>query len=259
MASERDRLVTARLAEEAMGGPYSPSARVGWDTIERRVRLGAPLVVVAPNGSNVVSYLARAHITGPRARMPFVVVDGAKTSEHDALRWADATQSPLALAERGLLVIADAARLPRSVQQLIADALAQRRAPWEGAGPLDVSLALTTAGAARTMHDDLDLALVARLGDALAELVLWPHLRERGEDLRSLVLAGLAREGVRTRGAPLGIEDAAFEDLSNYEYPGEDAELASIVKRLSLVASGDVVTRGDVRSLGLGPETPAGR
>lgn len=251
MASERDRLVTARLAEEAMGGPYSPSARVAFDAIERRVRLGAPLVVVAPNGSLALSYLARAHLAGPRGTMPFVVVDGAKTGEHDAARWANASDSPLALAERGVLVVADAARLPEAVQQLLGDALAQRRAPWEGAGALDVSLQLLSAGDKANVRAALDPALAARLDDALTHLVEWPHLRERGEDLRSLVLAGLAREGVRTRGAPLGIEDAAFEELANYAYPGEDAELGSIVRRLALAAKGDVVTLGDVRSLGL--------
>jgi hypothetical protein len=252
MASERDLLVTARLAEEAMGGPYAPSARVAFDTIERRVRLGAPLVVVAPSGSSVVSYLARAHLAGPRSAMPFVVVDGAKASEHDVARWANASQSPLALAERGVLVIADAARLPNAVQQLLADALAQRRAPWEGAGTLDVTLALLTAGDRGSVRAELDPALAARLDDALIDLVEWPHLRERGEDLRSLVLAGLAREGVRMRGAPLGIEDAAFEELANHAYPGEDAELGSIVRRLARVATGNVVTAGDVRTLGLG-------
>jgi DNA-binding NtrC family response regulator len=252
MAGERDLLVTARLAEEAMGGPYAPSARVAFDTIERRVRLGAPLVVVAPSGSSVVSYLARAHLAGPRSAMPFVVVDGAKASEHDVARWSNASQSPLALAERGVLVIADAARWPNAVQQLLADALAQRRAPWEGAGTLDVTLALLTAGDRGSVRAELDPALAARLDDALIDLVEWPHLRERGEDLRSLVLAGLAREGVRMRGAPLGIEDAAFEELANHAYPGEDAELGSIVRRLARVATGNVVTAGDVRTLGLG-------
>jgi hypothetical protein len=255
MASERDRLVTSRLAEDAAGGPYAPQARVALEAIERRVRLGAPVVVVAPNGSAVVSYLARAHLAGPRATMPFIVVDGAKVAEHDVARWASPSRSPLALAERGLLVIEDGARLPLAVQQLLADALAQRRAPWEGAESLDVMLALTTAGAPEDVRRALDVALAARLDDPLADLVLWPHLRDRGEDLRSLVLAGLAREGMRLRGAPLGIEDAAFEELANYAYPGEDAELRSITQRLARVADGDVVRAGDVRGLGLTPGT----
>jgi hypothetical protein len=264
-AGARSELATARLAEEAMGGPYAPSARVAFDVIERRVRLGAPLVVVAPNGSAVVAYLARAHLAGPRRQMPFVVVDGAKHAEHDVARWSDASRSPLALADRGLLVIEDAARLPTEVQQLLGDALAQRRAPWEGAGTLEVAIALTlardareTKGAAEGAGEEervrsaLDAVLAARLDEAIGARVTWPRLCERGEDLRSLVLAGLAREGVRVRGAALGIEDAAYEELANYAWPGEDAELGAVVKRLAGAAEGEVVRVAEGKGVGLG-------
>jgi len=249
IAAAHAELTTSRLAESATG-PYSPAARVAFDVIERRVRLGAPVVVVVPNGSAAVAYLARAHLDGPRAKMPFVVVDGANASEHDVAKWVDAARSPLALAERGLLVIEDAARLAPTVQQLLGDALAQRRAPWEGAGALEVALALTVTNATGA-REELDPVLAARLEEALGEVVTWPHLHERGEDLRSLVLAGLAREGVRVRGAALGIEDAAYEALANHAWPGEDAELGAVLKQLAAAARGDVVVLGDVKGLGL--------
>ena len=246
-AMARTELVAARLAGDAESGPYAPGARVAFEAIVRRLELGAPLVVVAPQGSNVIAYIARAHLGTPRGKMPFVVVDGASLQQHDLGRWADPVRSPLALADRGLLVLEDGARLPIPVQGLVGEALALRRGPWDGA--LDLTVALT-ATPADTLS--LDPSLAARWGDALEKPVVWPPLRERGEDLQSLVVAGLAREGMRARGAPLGIDDAAFARLAEYAYPGDEAELRSLMQRLALLACGDVVRVGDVRDLGLG-------
>ncbi len=250
--AERERIATTRLAEVAAGGPYAPGARVAFEAMERRAARSASMVLVAPNGADVVSYLARAHLAGPRAKMPFVVVDGASLLPHQIGRWRDPLASPLALAERGLLVVEDGARLPRDVQRLLGDALAQRRAPWHEADPIDVVLAWTARTLPGATPDAIDAALKLVLEDALADVIVWPHLRERGEDLRSLVLAGLAREGVSVRGAPLGIEDAAYERLADHPFLGEDAELRVILKRLALSAEGDVVCVADVAGLGLG-------
>jgi DNA-binding NtrC family response regulator len=95
------------------------------------------------------------------------------------------------------------------------------------------------------------------LGDALSASVTWPPLRDRGEDLRALVLAGLAREGVAHRGTPIGIEDAAFARLADYEYPGDEAELRVLVQRLASSARGELVRAVDVDGLGLPLEPPA--
>jgi DNA-binding NtrC family response regulator len=70
-----------------------------------------------------------------------------------------------------------------------------------------------------------------------------PRLRERPEDMRAIVSDRLAREGLRVRGKPVGIEDAAFARLLDHPFDGEDAELASLVQRL--VASCDGVVRAE--------------
>ncbi len=259
---EHDRVLTTRLAEPAQAGPYSPGARVAFEAIERAVVRGAPLLLVAPNGADVIPFLARAHLAGPRSRMAFVVVDGAAPVHHELARWVDPVLSPLALAHGGELVLEDGMRLPLEVQRVVGETLAQRRAPWSGlhrgTEPIDITLAVTTPGLPRriaTGADLLDPALFALLDDALDHPVVWPPLRERGEDLRSMVLSGLAREGLRLRGAPLGIEDAAYERLADLPYAGEDAELRSILKQLAAVAEGEVVRAEDVvKALGQNPE-----
>jgi hypothetical protein len=266
LVERRDQVVTALAAARAHGGPYAPAARVAYDAIERRVSRRAPVVVRSALGSDVVAYIARAHLAGASRARPFVVIDGTAQAYHDPARWADPVESPLALARGGLLVVEAVFSLPARVLTLLGEALSQRRAPWsegDATETLDVAFAVSTHERAERGADDggghgagdgaADAgALTAYLEDALAHTVTWPRLRERGEDLRSLVLAGLAREGMHVRGAPLGIEDAAYAALADYPFPGEDAELRSVTQRLAQVARGDVVRVADVATLGLG-------
>jgi DNA-binding NtrC family response regulator len=150
--------------------------------------------------------------------------------------------SPLALAHGGVLVLLDAAALPIDVQRFVARALAEKRAPWERAEPLDIVLAVTAVEApgrgATALTPDaiaapaLDSALAARLGDAFEHAVALPPLAERPEDVRAVLTDRLAREGLRRMGSPVGIDDAAYARLVEYSFPGDDVELAAIVQRL---------------------------
>jgi DNA-binding NtrC family response regulator len=223
--------------------------------LERRMKMGAPLVVVAPASVDPVPYLARAHLAGPRPGTPFVVVDCAASKEHEEARWRDPVASPLALAQGGLLVLADGAALPLEVQRVVAQALAERRPPWASAEPLDVVVALTSvvSSAELIRAARLDPALLARFDDAHESAILLPRLQERAEDLRPILIDRLAREGLRQRGAPVGIDDAAFARLADYAFPGDYAELASLAQRLVAGTVGDVVRLSDVDALGLVP------
>jgi hypothetical protein len=244
-------LAASRLARPATVGLTSAASRFAYDALERRVENGAPVVVAAPPGVDPVPYIARAHLAGPRKNGPLVVVDGTSTREHDLVRWRDERTSPLALADRGLLVLVDGAALPRDVQVLVAKCLGERRPPWERATPLDVSLAFTAVGAPEVLVEEGRLApeLAARLGDAAP--VGLPRLRDRPEDLFSMVADRLAREGLRVRGRPLGIDAGAFALLVEHPFEGEDAELAAIVSKLVAHARGDVVRAADVVAAGI--------
>ena len=81
--------------------------------------------------------------------------------------------------------------------------------------------------------------------------IVLPRLRDRPEDLRSIVADRLAREGLRVHGRPIGIEAAAFARLVEYPFDGEDAELASIVTRLVARVEGEVIRAADVDALAL--------
>jgi hypothetical protein len=255
----RDALAAARLARPATVGVYSAASRMALEALERRTAVGAPIAVVAPSGVDPVPYLARAHLEGARRESPLVLVDATSAREHDLARWTDPAASPLALADRGMLVLLDGAALPVDVQQLLARCLSEKRAPWERPDPLDVQLAVTGVHPPDELvaQARLDGALASRLADARTAPVELPRLRDRPEDLRAILTDRLAREGLRVLGRPVGIDHSAFGRLVEYPFPGEDAELAAIVQRLVAACTGDVVRAGDVDALGLGPrETP---
>jgi hypothetical protein len=248
-------LVAVHDAQAASVGRYSPAARMAQMALERRTKMGAPVVIVAPASVDPVPYLARAHLAGPRANTPFVVVDGTASREHEEARWRDPLASPIALAKGGLLVLADGGALPLAVQRLVAQALAERRSPWESAEPLDLVVALTSVVplAELLRKGRLEPALFARLDDACESSIVLPALRERAEDLHAILVDRLAREGLRQRGAPVGIDEPAFARLAEYAFPGDYAELATIAQRLVARVAGDVVRVADVDALSLLP------
>jgi hypothetical protein len=244
-------LAAAQLAGSASLGLYSASSRMAYQALERHMQKDQAVVVRVRPGMDPIPYVARAHLTTPRRERPLVVVDGTSTREHDVARWSDPTTSPLSLADGGRLVLVDGGALPPAVQTLIGLALATRRAPWSRQLPLDVVIVFTSAAhdaeAAPTMG--LETALCVCIVHASA--VDLPGLRARPEDLSSIVADRLAREGLRVRGRPLGIESAAFARLMMYAFEAEDAELAAIVTRLAVRVQGDVVKAPDVDALQL--------
>jgi hypothetical protein len=250
----RNTLAAMRLARPATVGGYSLVSRTALEALERRTRVGAPIAVVAPTGVDPVPYLARAHLAGARQGGPLVLVEATSAREHDLARWRSPLASPLALAHNGMIVLLDGAALPIDVQQLVASALAERRAPWDRPEPLDVQLALASVISPEELVAQmrLDTSLALRLADACASPVVLPRLRDRVEDLRAIITDRLAREGLRVLGRPVGIENAAYARLIEHAFPGEDAELAAIAQRLVARCSGDVIRAKDIDALRLG-------
>jgi hypothetical protein len=259
--SGRHGLAAARLARPATVGIYAAASRMALEALERRTAAGAPIAVVAASGVDPVAYLARAHLAGVRRSAPFVVVDATSAREHDLGRWGDPAFSPLALADGGMLVLLDGSALPADVQRLVARSLAEARPPWERPTRLDVQLALTTVEPPRELVTSgrLEAMLAARLGgDADAPVVL-PRLQDRPDDLRAVITDRLAREGLRVLGRPVGIEPAAYARLAEHPFPGDDAELSSIVQRLVAHCGGDMVRLSDVTALRLSTRSAEGK
>jgi hypothetical protein len=255
LEARRWALSTERLARAARVGVYAGSSRMAAEALEGRAAAGAPIAVCAPTGLDPVPYLARAHLAGPRAAAPIIIVDATNTEEHDRDRWSDPSSSPLAMADGGMLVILDSSSLPSEIQGLVSRACAEGRAPWPSTARLDVQLAATATipsnpeqGTLRFGHD-----LHAALPGAWDHPIVLPSMRDRPEDLRALLTDRLAREGQRMLGRPVGIEPAAYGRLAQYDFPGDERELGSIVQRLVARCHGDSVRAADVEALNLVP------
>jgi hypothetical protein len=251
IAAARSAHMQQRLARMADMGVYSAAARMAVEMLERRVASGAPVVVVGPSGLDPVPFVARAHLGSARASAPLVVVDGTDPREQELARWQHAATSPLSLADGGILALIDVAALMADVQSAIGRACADRRAPWDEGEPLSVQLVATTVGGPDA-RIKLAPSLAGVLAQGLADRVVLPRLSERSDDLRSLVIEGLAREGMRTAGKPFGIEPSAYTQLADYEFPGDVAELWVLIERLVAGCRGDTVRVADVELLRLG-------
>jgi hypothetical protein len=249
----RNGLTAARLARPATVGVYGAASRMALEALERQTTLGGCITIVAPSGVDPVPYLARAHLAGSRADAPLVFVDGTSAREHESARWHSRVVSPLALADRGMLVLLDGAALPMDVQKAIARAVGERRGPWDSPGVLDVQLAFTAVVAPDELlrQARLHASLALRLAAACPSPIVLPRLRDRVDDLRALITGCLAREGLRVLGRPIGIDPAAYARFIEYPFPGDDAELAVIVRRLVPRCTGDVIRIADIDALRL--------
>jgi len=249
---------TERLARPVAAGIYSGALRMAYESLERRIAHGAPVVVVSPPGVDAVAMVARAHLKGARAEGALVLVDGTSTRDHDLARWKDKKLSPLGLADGGLLVLVDGPSLPHEVQRLIAHSLLERRPPWERAEPLDIAICVITSFAPSKLREEgvLDPQFAARIDDALNEHIVLPRLRDRMEDLRAMVSDRLARQGLRSRGVPLGIDDKAMAVLVEYPFEGEELELDTIVIKLVRACPEQTVRKEHVDQVlfGIAPE-----
>src|SRR6185503_10173877 len=71
-------------------------------------------------------------------------------------------------------------------------------------------------------------------------------LRERREDIPPLVRHFIQRFNDELSRAFTGVDEATMRRLSEYGWPGNAAELESVLKRACIVARGDVITLNDL-------------
>src|SRR5262249_30703830 len=83
--------------------------------------------------------------------------------------------------------------------------------------------------------------------------VALPVLAARPEDLRALCLDQLSRLGLALYERPLGLDTHGLARLSEHTWPGNDAELASVLLQAALVARGEVVGTTELEAIGFVP------
>ena len=222
---------------------YSPAARAAVQRLETLAQTNAPVTLLSAPGIDVIAWAALVHLASPRKTGVMVVVDGSNMIEHDLARWTDRTTNPIVDAAGGTLVLVDAHLLPALVQTRIASTTRDDFG-WVAVLPKTVdSLAA---------NGKLVEALADRLGDRAVAL---PEISARAEDLSLLVLDKLTRLGQRLHGAPLGIEPHAMLALVEYNFPGNDMELETLLLRaiLAAPAGAKIVTLRELEAAGFSP------
>lgn len=243
-----------RFREPAIA--YSPAMRKLTRRVEEVGPIDAPVLLLGEAGSGLDRIGHLIHAAGGRRDGPFVVADCAavRPERSEAALFGESEGSRpgwLRLADGGTCLLLDAPALSRQAQAKLAEAIATRRgALADGAGsyPIDARVIATSR---------VDLATLASSGlfepelhKRLAPLAIEvPPLRDRREDLPSLVLLALDR-ACRTAGRPvIGVDPSAMEVLTAHDWPGNLRELTSVIDRAVASARDSNVRVGDLPPL----------
>jgi DNA-binding NtrC family response regulator len=255
-AAGKNRVTAESARRDLLASAHGPAARTCIEQLERIGRLNGPLVLKCELGIQPLGWAAVAHLSSPRADGPLIVVDGTSSSEHELTRWASGENTPLALADGGSLVVSDVSALPPEVQELIAQSLS-RSVPSRNdfsVFPASLIAVLYRAPDELVERGNLSKTLRRWLGDTN---VIIPPLRERAEDLRSLVLSRLTSIGLRLRGEPMGVEPAALRLLTEHTWPGNEHELDAVLTLAARKSSGVALTARDLALIGFRPDIAA--
>jgi transcriptional regulator of acetoin/glycerol metabolism len=248
LESGRNRARAEPLAERVVSTCYGPAARFALSEVERLGRLGAPITLRVPLGTDPTGWAAIAHLASPRATGPFVVVHGADPAEHVLARWEDPERSPVHLADGGTLVVTDVAALPADVVEHLARAFARAsRTPAPSTvARAQIIVSINAPLEELTASGRVSQSLAQCLGDTA---VTVPRLADRPEDLHALIVAGIARAGLFTRNEPLGVDPMALRALLEHTWPGNEAELDAVLLRAAQVARGERIDAADLDAI----------
>jgi two-component system response regulator HydG len=235
---------------------YSAAMRALMKRLDEVAPLDAPLLLQGEDGTALDQVGHHVHASGARREGPFVVAECAavRPERADAALFGESAEGRpgwLRLAEGGTCLLLDVPALSLGAQAKLAEAIATRRtSPADGAAshPLDVRIVATSRVPLGPLVEAglFDAELHRRLEPLTLEV---PPLRERREDVPSLVLLALDRS-CRTAGRPvLGIDADALEALVAHPWPGNLRELASVIDRAVERAVGPTVSRAALPAL----------
>jgi two-component system nitrogen regulation response regulator GlnG len=209
-----------------------------YKTIGRLAVIDVPALVVGEHGTGKQLVVATIHENSARADRPFRVIDCA--TPNDA-----AIEDVLFDDSRGTVQLAQIETLSASLQARLARALGDTMARNSSGDQLTNRVIATSEG---------DLGALAQAGSFNRELhaalsvvtVKLPPLRERREDVPLLVRHFIQRFNVEFDRAIAGADDRVLAVLQDYSWPGNVAELETVVKRGCILAPSEVITVDEV-------------
>ena len=246
---------------EIVGGSYAIKALT--DRIEKVAGTPARVLITGENGTGKELVARAIHTQSPRAKKPLVEVNcaaipselieselfghmkgsftGAVTDRAGKFEQADG--GTLFLDEIGDMSPSAQAKVLRVLQDGVVTRIG-------GSKPVSVDVRVLAA-TNKKLEDEIAAGrfredLYYRLNVVPLHV---PPLRERREDIPSLIAHFVSQLSEREGVAPRSFEPAAIEALAMMEWPGNVRELRNTVERLLILASGPRVAVADVERL----------
>jgi DNA-binding NtrC family response regulator len=210
-----------------------------------------PIVLVGEEGVGRDVLAKYLHFRSARALGPFVVVDCRRSAQELDERIFGRTSGPgvppspaaLLMADGGTLLLSHLDSFPRQLSSRLVKHLAHQTAPSRQGGEeavnvrviatISVSLGLAVS------RGDIDVDLAKILNSTSIEV---PALRDRKGDITILIDHFFAVGSLRFRKPKPTLSPDALRLLSEYAWPGNVAELQTVVERFSMLYSGSEIT-----------------
>lgn len=240
----------------------SPGMREAIGLAERVSRTDSNVLITGESGSGKDVVASFIHGASARAAQPFVKIDCATLPgslleaelfgyERGAFTGAnDAKPGRFEAADQGTIVLDEIAHLSIDAQAKLLRVIEERRFERLGGRKtikLDVRLIALT---------NVDLEGAVRLRRFREDLfyrlnvihIAVPSLRERKEDLSKLIQYFVKQYATKHGRKVERVGPAALKLLETYEYPGNARELANIIERAVIVATGKTIEEHDLPS-----------
>jgi two-component system nitrogen regulation response regulator GlnG len=245
-----ERALTARRSRDQVVGVESealPTVALVGDTaamheayklIGRLATLDVPALILGARGTGRELVAATIHANSSRRDRPFIDIDCASVG-------AEMIETELFAPALGTVHLGSVHALPKPIQVRLARELASGHSR---------SMAPKTLSARVIASTDRDLGEVVaadafsqELYEALAVVTIrLPPLRERRDDIPLLVRHFIQRFNSDLDRRITGVDDQVMRRLQEHQWPGNVAELESVLKRACIVTRGDVITLDDI-------------
>ena len=253
------KVVTQRFGFGGLVGKCKPMQEV-YTQVEKMAAARGTVLIQGESGTGKELVAKAIHYASPRKSGPFVVIDCGAIPEQlqeselfghvkGAFTGAIATRRGLfEEADRGTLFLDDVTELPLGLQAKLLRALQEgeiRRVGDSRMIRVDVRVVAATN---RDLEEEVRHG--AFRGDLYHRLNVFPirlpPLRDRREDIPSLVEHFLARIGEQARGQPKRVSSDALRVLTGYAWPGNVRELEHVLERAALLSEGEVIGESDL-------------
>jgi DNA-binding NtrC family response regulator len=240
LAVAQELLTDARRRVEGPLLGDSPAVRALRESIARYAADTEVLLLTGPQGSGHEAAARAVHHQSPRSSHAFIHVNcamlpagqdpgivSAPAAASDVM--ASVRLSLLELATHGTLYLEEIQRLPESLQERLAEVLEGIEASRERGGPVPrdirvIAFSSVPLAPASGFHPKLLKVLERRQ-------LRVPSLAERLDDVAEIALFFLSQHARRIGSVVETISEQSMKRLRRYRWPGDVAELQSVIER----------------------------